>query len=76
MAPFHRMGPQRGLDEMLFSQRFVQRHSLIFVLRGQGTAADQVTCAATLRISGDSSPQHVQDVGVAVVLTDAGSSQL
>jgi hypothetical protein len=74
-AAFHWMSPQRGLDEIFFLQRLIERHALIFVLRGEGTAANQVTRAAAFRVAGDSSPQHVQDVGVAVVPMDAGSAE-
>jgi hypothetical protein len=65
-----------GSTRYFFPQRFVERHSLILILRREGTAANQVTRAAALRVSGDSSPEHVQDVGVAVLLVDAGPSQL
>jgi hypothetical protein len=70
------MSAQGRLDEIFFAQRFVERDALIFVLRGEGTAADQVTSAAAFCVPGDSSPKHVQHVGVAIVFVNAGPAKL
>jgi hypothetical protein len=74
-SPFHRIGPQQRLYKMLFPKRLVERHALVFVLRRQGTAANQITRSATLRVSGDPFPQHMQRVAVPVMLMNAGSAQ-
>jgi hypothetical protein len=76
LAPLDWMGPQRGLDEIFFLQLFIERQALIFIPRGEGTAANQVTRAAAFRVAGDSSPQHMQRVGVAIVFVNAGPAKL
>src|SRR5258708_37341960 len=66
---------QKTAYEILFPQRFVERHALIFVLRRQGTAAEQVARSAASRISRDPFPEHVQNAGVPVFLMDTSPAQ-
>jgi len=68
LATFHWTGSQRWRREIFFTQRLVERHSLIFILRGKGTAPNQVARPTTLRVPRDTFPQHVQHTGVAILL--------
>ncbi len=76
LATFHWTGSQRWRREIFFTQRLVERHSLIFILRGKGTAPNQVARPTTLRVPRDTFPQHVQHTGVAILLMDTSPSQL
>src|SRR5215467_15018175 len=61
---------------MLFPQLLVKSDTLVFVLRGQRTTANQITRAATLCISDDAFPEHVQHGRVAIVMMNAGAAEL
>src|SRR6202011_5945334 len=69
-----RLGSQGGLDEILVSQGVVEGYSLVFVLRRQGAAADQITGVAEGGVGGDAFPEQEQGSGVAIVLVDAGAT--
>lgn len=57
------------------SQRFIERHSGIFILRREGTAANQKAGIASRGVFGDALPKEVQHVGVSIMVVDAGPAQ-
>ena len=67
-----RVGAQCWLDQIFFAQGVVERHALVFVLRGERTAADEIAGVAEHGVGGDPFPEQEERCGAAIVLVDAG----
>ncbi len=69
------IGAERGRDEIFFFQRVVHGHAVVFVLRGDGAATDQVAGFVPGGVDGDAFPKGVQHHDVAEVHVDAGAAK-
>ena len=69
-----RLGAERGFDEIFVAQGMIESQALVVVLRGEGTAADQITRVAQSGVGGDAFPEQEHGGRVAVILVDAGAA--
>jgi hypothetical protein len=53
-----RLGAQSGFDEVFIAKSVVERDALVLVLRGEGTAADEIAGVAKSRVGGDAFPEE------------------
>jgi hypothetical protein len=67
---------QGWLNQVFLAKRLVQSHALVFVLRSEGTAAEQIAGGAAIRVPGDAFPEHVEHRSISIVLVDASPAQL
>lgn len=71
-----RLGAKSRLDEMIFLKRLVHRGTVVFILRRDRTATDEVARIVARGVNGDAFPEGVKDHNVTVILVDAGAAEL
>ena len=68
-------GSQSRFDQIFIAKRVVEGHALVLVLRGEGTAADEIAGIAKGRVGGDTFPEEEEGGGVSVGFVDACAAE-
>ena len=68
-------GAEAGFNEVFAFESLVHGDAVVFILRGDGIAAEEIACFDASGVDGQALPEHVQDEGIAEIEVDAGAAE-